>query len=62
MNQRDIRIERQQAENEQRLEAKAIQKLDNLNTLNQTDNETLRKKAIVQAAINRARARRASEN
>jgi electron transport complex protein RnfB len=56
---RNARLEREQRENEARLAAKAVAKLDELET--RTDlaaDELARKKAVVQAALERARARR----
>ncbi|HEX4856521.1 MAG TPA: RnfABCDGE type electron transport complex subunit B [Limnobacter sp.] len=59
MNQRELRLKRQKAEQAQRLEAKAIHKLDELN--HSTSPDAAAKKAVVQAALARARARRQAE-
>jgi Na+-translocating ferredoxin:NAD+ oxidoreductase subunit B len=62
MNQRTIRLKRQKADTEKRLEAKAISKLNGLSLADQHDAEASRKRAIIQAAMERARARRRAEN
>lgn len=62
MNERAIRLERQQADNDKRLEAKAINKLNTLDSATQQDSESDRKRAIIQAAMERARARRRAES
>jgi len=58
---RNARLARERIENEQRLAAKAIAKLDELDARDDlTPQQIDRKKAVVQAAIERARARRAA--
>ncbi|HEX4918220.1 MAG TPA: RnfABCDGE type electron transport complex subunit B [Limnobacter sp.] len=61
MNTRNQRLLRQKETQAQRLENKAIRKLDELNQSNQSmDAETAKKRAVVEAALARARARRAN--
>jgi electron transport complex protein RnfB len=58
---RNARLAREKLENDQRLAAKAIAKLDELDDrVDLSPDEIARKKAVVQAAIERARARRAA--
>lgn len=59
MQAREIRLQRQKEEQAQRLEAKAIHKLDELDDSPSPDAAT--KKAVVQAALARARARRQAQ-
>lgn len=59
MHQRQSRLLRQQAENDARLEAKAEQKLTHLDQ--QPGEEHLHKKAAIEAALARARARRQAQ-
>lgn len=56
---REVRLKRQKIEQAERLEAKAIHKLDELDTFSNPD--TAAKRAIVQAALTRARARRQTQ-
>lgn len=60
MQNREIRLERQKEEQAMRLEAKAIHKLDELDDSPSPD--AAAKKAVVQAALARARARRQAQN
>ena len=59
MNTREIRLKRQKEEQAERLEAKAIHKLDDLDDSPSPD--AAAKKAVVQAALARARARRQAQ-
>ena len=59
MNTREIRLKRQKEEQAERLEAKAIHKLDELDDSPSPD--AAAKKAVVQAALARARARRQAQ-
>lgn len=59
MNMREVRLKRQKEEQAQRLEAKAIHKLDELD--DSTSPDAAAKKAVVQAALARARARRQAQ-
>ena len=59
MHARQSRLMRQKKEQHDRLEAKAIHKLDELNQKNGTDTDL--KRSVVQAALDRARARRRAE-
>lgn len=60
MQTRETRIQRQTRDNNQRLEAKAINKLDNL--VSENNPEADRKRSVIEAALARARARRKAEN
>lgn len=62
MNNRSVRLQRQKEDNEQRLEAKAITKLRAIDSASQHDTEADRKRAIIQAAMERARARRREQS
>lgn len=57
MRDRDERLVRQERENDDRLEAKALHKRDNLGSLTKGDDSD-KKRAIIEAALARARARR----
>lgn len=59
MNTREIRLKRQKEEQAQRLDAKAMHKLDELDDTQSPD--AAAKKAVVQAALARARARRQAQ-
>lgn len=59
MNTREVRLKRQKEEQAERLEAKAIHKLDELDDSPSPD--AAAKKAVVQAALARARARRQAQ-
>jgi electron transport complex protein RnfB len=59
MNSREFRLKRQKEEIAHRLEAKAIHKLDEFNHLTSPDSTS--KKAVIQAALERARARRKTQ-
>ncbi|HEX5487509.1 MAG TPA: RnfABCDGE type electron transport complex subunit B [Limnobacter sp.] len=59
MHERNKRLKRQAKANAERLEAKALHKLQGLENQPSTE-ETLKKQAVIQAAIARARARRQS--
>lgn len=59
MHARQSRLTRQKKEQHDRLEAKAIHKLDELDQQSGTDTEL--KRSVVQAALERARARRQAE-
>jgi Na+-translocating ferredoxin:NAD+ oxidoreductase subunit B len=59
MHQREIRLKRQKAEQAERLEAKAVHKLDELD--HSPSPGAADKKAVIQAALARARARRQAE-
>ena len=61
MNTRSVRLERQRNEQNDRLESKAIHKMHALENSNAADTCTDQKKTIVQAAIDRARARRKNQ-
>ena len=58
---RNARLAREQAQHDERLQAKALAKLDGLDARDDlAQDEVARKKAVVQSAIERARARRAA--
>lgn len=62
MQDRETRLVRQKNEQTERLEAKAIHKLDELEHSHQPNAEALKKQAIIEAALSRARARRAAQD
>lgn len=61
MQERNARLIRQKNEQTERLEAKAIHKLDEIQQTPSPDTEQNKKQAIIEAALARARARRAAQ-
>lgn len=60
LHKREVRLVRQREETDARLESKALKKLSNLEAKTE-DSEIDKKRAIIEAALKRARARRSSE-